>query len=153
MRLETLLLHLDGIDKELQTNSVGGFIYVTLGGWFFPEEQWYDLISADLESWLPNLTSFSQEHSDYCVLQFVDGPCCIKLKRDCNGTVSAACFWNSKNEIPWTEIDFLAFLVSVVKCVNTYCKLLFMQGENTRFEDDILKLKPYLSILRSLSNS
>lgn len=119
--MEYMTLNLEQIRFLFDHDTVGfrasGVLYIEIGGICFPDEQWYDLVSVDFEMWMPQLMSFGFGHSDCCLLQFMDGPCCIKLLRQSQGKVIATCLWNHKVEISEVEIDFLSFIKSVAACI------------------------------------
>lgn len=121
--METMILNLEKVDFEMprvnKAFPIGGVIYVSLGELCFPAEKWHDLISVDLERWLTGLISFSLNHTDTCMLPFMDGPYAIKIQREENGAIVADCLWDSKVVLR-KIIDFVGFLKSVLKCVRRY---------------------------------
>ena len=146
--MENMNLHLEQIDFR-GNNSVGGILYMTIGTGFFPEERWYDMVSSDLDNWMPRLVSFAQAHTDSCVLPFMDGPCEARLAREAGGAVRVSCFWSAKAVIPPTEIDFRQFLDSVVKCVRQYDRVLYENGLECRFQRETGLLREIATSLRS----
>ena len=133
---ETMLLHLEELNESLS----GGALYVTIGETAFPEEGWYDRVAADLENWVPAICSFARGHADVCVLQFMDGPCQLRLERQ-ESTVTASCLWDHHVRGLPVQIDFPAFLQSVCKCIRYYQRSLFECGKPLEFQEELSALK------------
>ena len=146
--MEIMTLHIDEIDIDvLRPNagySIGGTIYVTIGDAFFPEDQWYDLVYTDLKIWLPGLISFACNHTDSCILNFMDGPYCIRLLRQADGRVSATCLCDNTVQMPKAVIEFSAFIKSVSKSVRKYERMLYKNGLPTQFADELVQLRSIL---------
>ena len=151
--MDHLALHIDRVDfdttRVAEGFSAGGIIYVTIGDSIFPGDQWYDKVYTDLKTWLPNLLSFGNRHTDSCILQFMDGPCQIKLVRHVDDTVWVQAVWNHQVEISSTNIDFTGFIESVLKCVRKYERLLFEIDLPVQFDKEILQLRELLKTLRN----
>ena len=126
------VLHLDQIDTNTLTNhsNVGGNIYLQIGQAYFPEENWYDMVSLLLEQWIPAILSFSKNHTNVCKLTFYDGPCYAVLCRNADDRITVKCIYDQKTVTEETVIDFPLFLKSVVKAGNKFCRLLHLQGRN-----------------------
>jgi hypothetical protein len=137
-----MILHLDDI-THYNENSAGGSLYFSYADTFFPEEAWYDLVSADLERWVPALISFGANHSDMCNLEFMDGPYCIRLMRQENNSVVAK-FYDSNKFIDQTEVDILSFLASVTACCRKFDRSLYENGFDPQFSEEIHSLKGIL---------
>ena len=133
---EAMLLRLE----ELNESLTGGVLYVTIGGTAFPEEGWYDRVAVDLEKWIPAILSFARGHADSCVLQFMDGPCQLRLERQ-GSTVTASCQWDHHVTIPPVGIEFPAFLQSVCKCIRYYQRSLYEGGKPLEFQEELTALK------------
>ena len=127
-----MILHLDQIDTNTLTNhsNVGGNIYLQIGQAYFPEENWYDMVSLLLEQWIPAILSFSKNHTNVCKLTFYDGPCYAVLCRNADDRITVKCLYDQKIVIEETVIDFTVFLKSVVKAGNKFCRLLHLQDRN-----------------------
>lgn len=125
-----MILHLDQIDTNLSIlhSNVGGNIYLQIGQDYFPEENWYDYASLILEKCIPGIISFSQNSTDICKLDFYDGPCYALLRRNMDSLITVTCFYGQKTVIEETAVDFPAFVKSVVKAGNQFCRMLHLQG-------------------------
>lgn len=136
-----MCLHLDGLSFDASRcnagYTVGGILFVTIGDTAFPCEEWYDLVFIDLKSWIPSILSFGSNHTNSCLLSFMDGPYQIKLLRSIDNKVLASCIPNHHTEIQNKEIDFLSFLKSVAKCVREYDRFLHINGSNSLFREEI----------------
>ena len=133
---ETMLLHLEELNEAL----TGGVLYVTIGETAFPEEGWYDRVAGDLANWIPAICSFARGYADSCVLQFMDGPCQLRLERQ-GSTVTASCLWDHHVKIPPVGIEFPAFLRSVCKCIRYYQRSLYECGKPLEFQEELTALK------------
>ena len=119
---------------------IDGSIYFSVNGTYFPSYQWFDLISVDLENWIPNLLSFGEGRTDCCTLVFMDGPYRLKLVRQSTSCVTAS-FWQDHKEIlPPAEIDFPEFLMSVAKCARTLGTSIYEQDTQMKFKAEISDL-------------
>lgn len=125
--------------------TVGGILYITIGDTAFPSEEWYDIVFTDLKSWIPGILSFGRNHTDSCLLPFMDGPCQIKLLRDSHGKILASCIRNNYAQMQNIEIDFLSFVNSVAKCAREYDRFLYINGSTSLFRNEIEGLKALLS--------
>lgn len=121
--MDIIELYLEDVEI-LRQRIIGGTIYFKVNDEYFPQEHWYDAITTDLEEWLPRLLSFARSITDTCLLRFLDGPCCVQLKRHRNGIVSAACFWDNKVAAAVPDVDFSCFLESVVRSLRKYYRVL-----------------------------
>lgn len=142
--METMILHMDQIDfndsRISKGFSTGGTLYVSVGDTFFPEESWYDMIWEDLHTWLPGIISFAGNHTDSCVLDFMDGPYQVKFMRRGDGSVGVICSRNQTEEIS-CDIDFPIFARSVIQCLRKYDRMLFENGKPLTFSEECRKLK------------
>lgn len=139
-----MILQLDQIDTKIGSSSTqtGGTIYLQIGQRYFPEENWYDCVALVLEQWLPALQSFSHKSTDYCKLQFYDGPCYAILRRKPDGTVTVACIYDNKTVIEETAVDYSLYMKSVIKAGTKFCRLLHLQGKsNAQICTSLEKLK------------
>ena len=130
--------------------TVDGCIYVLVGDMYFPSYQWFDLISANFELWIPNLISFANRHTDSAVLMFMDGPYQIKLMRGKNGSVHASCLENPDRQLIIAEIDFEVFLDSVAKCLKKLATAIYMIDTQKKYGQDIAQLGITAKELRNL---
>lgn len=150
--MKTMLLHLDEIELDIirieQGFPVGGEICISVDGVAFPEEKWYDMVSVDLETWVPDLISFAGSHTDFCEMRFMDGPCRVRLTRRSDGLVSAVCLWENKAQIPQTVINFPVFLSSVAACVRKLSRELYEKDDRKRFRQ---KIEEYGKLLKQLN--
>lgn len=141
-------LYLDDLqfaaDRPSQGFSVGGSLYVSVAGAYFPSENWYDMVCFDLKNWIPGLVSFGLGHADSCVLAFMDGPYTIRLERTSDNTIQANCLRDSVSVVPKLEIKFSRFVRSVVSCCGKYDKFLMENGKSAHFLDEIKLLKTIL---------
>lgn len=149
--MESLHLHLDSIkiSQDATLDRIGGTIYFSVGNVCFPDEGWYDLVSVDLERWLPSIISFAFNHTDFCDLVFMDGPAQIHFSRR-EGGVIAVCTYGGRVEVPETEIDFTELIQSVLKTIRRYNRLLQEQGVASQFKNELNLLKEAISINEEL---
>lgn len=142
--MESIRLHIDEIDYDAARISAGfssgAIIYVMIGTTEFPGEQWYDMVFTDLKTWLPGLISFGRNHTDFCVLSFMDGPFQIRFTRQNNGATFVSCMRNNEPMIQEIEVDFSEFLESVIKCVRKYDRFMYEKGHPQQFVDELSKL-------------
>jgi len=143
--MEPMILQLIAMDLDEQRMisgyPIGGNIHLMIGDIYFPEEGWYDLVSADFENWLPKLISFARKHTDTCELGFMDGPCKAKFERKTSGAVQVVCLWNHQPQIPETEIDFPGFVESVCACLRKYNRILYENNFSAQFVDELNALR------------
>ena len=125
--------------------TVGGILYVTIGDTAFPCEEWYDTVFTDLKSWIPGILSFGSNHTDVCLLPFMDGPCQIKLSRDRDGKILVSCIRKNHAEMQNAEIDFPSFLKSVAKSAGEYDRFLYINRSASLFHNEIADIKALLS--------
>lgn len=145
-------LHFENIDymPSAVHSNIGGTIYLTIGEYCFPEENWYDYASLIMEQWIPALTSFAHGSTDVCKLSFWDGPCFVLLKRS-GKSAAVSCFYDQKPVIEDTLIALHDFLISVIKSGNLYCRLLHLQGiDNLQVSAALQKLKQEIRTVREV---
>ncbi len=142
--MEVLHIVLNDLDANLGRDKlnlrIGGTIFFVLGETYFPEEGWYDLVSVDLENWIPGILSFARNHTDACELRFMDGPAVVKLKRH-GADVFASCIYNQMIEVDETKIDLSELITSVIQCLRRYHRLLHERGLSPRFTNEIAALQ------------
>lgn len=115
------------LDDLHQTDfGVDGELYLSIGGECFPALQWREPVSAVLEHWIPQLISYAYRHTDSCVLAFMDGPYYAKLYRDKDGQEYVICYRNQHIVYPKTQISLHNMSRSVVKCLRTYERMLYI---------------------------
>lgn len=146
--MDEMLLHMDSLDfdsgRASEGFSVGGIIYVTIGDLCFPEARWYDMVYADLKSWLPRLISFAYNHTNTCVFEFMDGPYQLKLFRHTDNIITVTCLEGKKLLIAQTEIDFQTFLKSTAQCVRMYDRTLYENKKHMLFANELKDLRSIL---------
>ena len=142
-------LHLEDLVYDASRSNtgytVGGNFYVTIDDTAFPGEEWYDTVFTDLKSWIPGLISFGSNHTDSCLLSFMDGPCQIRLLRRKDGKIVVSCIRDNHTEIHNAEIHFPSFLKSEAKCTREYDRFLFTNGSASMFHAEISGIKAMLS--------
>lgn len=138
--MELMMLHLGDVYFS-SDHSADGEIFFSIGDSFFPGDHWFDMISDDLDQWLPRMISFARGHTDSCTLQFMDGPCQVKLFRSDNGKVTATCLWDGKAQIPKTEIDLQVLLDSVLKAVRKYRRISYEQTGRSPYSEELTTLR------------
>lgn len=142
--METLSLVLENIqlsdNRPTDSYAVDGSIFFRLGDVSIPEENWFDLVSVDLENWVPRLLSFAQKHTDRCVLSFMDGPACVTLIRS-GANVFTSFAYGANIEVENTEFDQNKLIKSVIKCLRRYHRLLHQNGLQPRFQKEIEMLQ------------
>lgn len=145
--MECLRMHLDSIQiyQDTTLDRIGGTIYFSIGDTYFPDEGWYDLVSEDFLRWLPDLISFAFNHTDSCILYFMDGPAQVKYSRR-NGTVTAVCMYDGCVKVPETEIDMTEWNKSVLNSIKKYNRLLHEQGLPPQFANERKLLKEAISM-------
>lgn len=147
--MEKMTLHLGAIDCDVNRvtsgNTIGGILFITIGSTYFPEENWYDMVSVDFENWIPRLISFAQNHTDSCVLDFMDGPGKVKILRLTDGIVTAACIWDHKTQIQEVEIDFYEFLDSISTCVRKFNRILYENNLPGQHMKELVLIKNIMS--------
>lgn len=116
---------------------VDGYFYLTVEERCFPAPDWFDLISADLEDWIPKLLSFANGHTDTCSLDFVDGPYRVLLIRDSAGEVYVTCYEDNRKVINKKAIHLPEFLISFAKGLRTLATAFYHQ-ENTAQNADLI---------------
>lgn len=121
-----------------------GEVYVSIGEVFFPMEQWFDMVGHDLRNWLPDLISFCRNHSDTCLLSFMDGPYAIKLTRRNDGDIFAVCMRDNLPAIQHKKVDLSKLIRSVVACCHKYDRFLHQNGKTNQFTREIRILKSIL---------
>ena len=138
--VDELILHVGAIDVNMTGKSDrysdGGIMYITIGEKAFPGLEWYDMVLCNLKRWVPDLISFGFNHTDSCVLTFMDGPCEIKLNRQGDGQIQVCCYRDHKLEIPNTVIDLSVFLKSVLRCIRKYERFLHENNLSPQFQDE-----------------
>ena len=144
-------LHLD--DIRIRNDSerglfIDGCIYVSINDVYFPSDHWFDLVSVDLEHWIPDLISFSNEHTDIINFRFMDGPFQIRLSRSNDGAVRANLLEYQKL-IMTANIDFSEFLRSVVKCLNKLGTVMYHSDQKKSYSLEIARLGVVTKVLRS----
>lgn len=132
-------LYLD--DLKQTVSGVDGELYFAVDEAFFPAENWREPVSTILELWIPGFLSFAQGHTDICLLEFMDGPYCMKLNRDNSGALQASFFRDSKVICSEFEIDQSDLTHSVLRCLRTYDRTLYGWGQSPRWtkEQSVLK--------------
>lgn len=121
--MTNLIMHLDYCSSTL---------FFAAGDEFFPEADWVDLVSADLELWIPGLTSFFTGHTDFCCLDFMDGPFSLQLLRSGNG-VRARFLKNGTDCLPECTPDEPYLIRSVVKALRGFNRARFEAGEESLY--------------------
>lgn len=137
--MDIMELCLDHVEIR-QHRVVGGTIYFKINDNHFPQEHWFDAITVDLEEWLPRFLSFARNNTDSCLLLFLDGPCHMKLERHRNGSVSAVCFWDNKENIAVHDVDIPHFLETIVRSLRKYYRILHEQEIPFPFADTLSAL-------------
>ncbi len=149
LNMTDMRLHLEDLDYDASRcnagYTVGGIFYVTVGNTAFPCDEWYDIVFTDLKTWIPRIISFGSNHTDTCLLPFMDGSCQIRLFRDSDGQILVSCIRDHHAEIQNLPIDFLTFLKSVSKCAREYDRILYINGSTSLFRNEIAGLKALLS--------
>ena len=128
-----------------------GCIYVSVAQTYFPSYRWFDLVSADLENWIPKLLSFAKGHSDSCSLPFLDGPYQIRLNRSQSGEVSVLCLEDNRVMIANQHVEFSAFLLSCSKAAGRLATEIYQADGSNQFENQISKLGQISKELRLLA--
>lgn len=140
-------LHLSQLefDRDHQSTGfcIGGGLWLSFGDASFPEENWYDMVYTVLKYWLPGLCSFARNHTDTCVLEFMDGPYSVHMRRIC-GRICASCLRDHVAVISDRELDFPVFLKSVLHACRQYDRFLYENGEKQLFSSEIIELKRIL---------
>ena len=131
--------------RDVQGYCAGGEIYIASENAAFPAESWYDLPFSVLEKFVPQLISFTMGNTDSCLLRFVDGPYSLSLNRDSVGKIAIYCKENNTVIHSWEEIDFPAFLGSIISCLRGYDRFLCENGKPNHFSREIRTLKQILA--------
>ncbi len=145
--LDNIICRTNGITAPI----IDGNIYVSVGGVWFPSDQWFDMVSADLENWIPKLISFGKGHTDSCELRFMDGPYHIQLHRISHDEVSACCLANNRKVIPETVIDFQEFLSSCAKAIGSVGREIYRMNSLNQYDAYISELGNISKELRLLA--
>lgn len=155
--MEKMILHLEEIDfdpdSEPEKCTIGGVIYFTIGDTYFPEAQWYDLISRDFSEWIPRLLSFAEGHTDSCEFAFMDGPYRILLKRLPSVRVLAVATSHRNAPVFEAEIDFAGFLASAAKCVRRLGKRIHEKDSQKKYPSEISRLGALSNRLETLAKA
>lgn len=131
-------------NRRLSGYSSGGEIYFSVGERFFPAEHWYDTAFLDLKTWLPGLISFGSDHTDSCVLSFMDGPYTIWINRGENGCICSDFFRDRKIICSEQNVDLQVLIRSALSCCRKYDRFLFENGKPHQFTDECRILKTIL---------
>ena len=147
--MDTINLVLENLQydesREIQGYCAGGEIYIAFGNVAFPAENWYDFPFYVMETFVPQLISFTMGNTDSCLLRFVDGPYSLSLNRDSVGKIAIYCKENNTVIHSWEEIDFLTFLRSIISCLRAYDRFLYENGKQNHFSREIRTLKQILA--------
>lgn len=126
-------------DRPENGYSSGGELYFSLEDRYFPAEHWYDCAYLDLRTWLPRMISFGGNHTDSCVLSFMDGPYTIRLNRREDGAVFAV-FLREHTILSQYNMDLRRLLKSVLAACRKYDRFLHENGKMNVFQEEIKTL-------------
>ena len=146
-------LHIDDIQiKENNGNGlyIDGCLYISADHVCFPSYRWFDLISVNLENWIPLIISFTNGHTDSITLGFMDGPYLIKIMRSQGNTVNVSCLEDHREIIALQNVDFSGFIISVIKCINKLSAAIYTRNLTISYESEISRLGVVSKKLRNL---
>jgi len=129
-----------------------GTIYLTIGDTCFPDGGWFDLISTDLENWIPKLLSFAKGHTDSCSLDFADGPYRVLLIRDSAGEVFVTCYEDNRKVINNKAIHLPEFLVSCAKGLRALATAFYHQEDTDQNAELISELGRVSKDFQTIAN-
>lgn len=133
--MEKLQLHLHDLKQTL--SCVDGVMYFDSGDLCFPSEGWREPVSIVMDQWITGLLSFLLGHTDSCLLDFMDGPCCVKLIRDDSGAVMASFFRNSRKTGRERTIDPAELTRSIRRALRTYDRTMYQWGQPPRWVKEL----------------
>ena len=107
---------------------------------FFPEENWYDMAYHDLKNWSSALISFARNHTDSCVLSFMDGSYSLRLLRR-ESDIFAVGYRENRDVTGEFRVEIAEFLHSVARCCRAYDRFLYQNGKNSLFSEEIRNFK------------
>ena len=133
--MEQLQLYLD--DLKQTVSGVDGVLCFTAEDLYFPCEDWREPVSVVLERWIPSFLSFVQDHTDGCLLEFMDGPYCMKLSRIDSGAVTVSFFRDSCKTGKGMTVDPAELIRSVRSALRTYDRTLYQWGMPSKWTKEL----------------
>ncbi len=101
-----------------------------VNGYFFPDIDWYDVVSSILDMWIPAIIDFIRSGDSQCALYFMDGPYRMHLDWISTSELNISLLSSDKEEA--TNICCMHdFLESIIRGVDLFCK--FCRDNNSGF--------------------
>lgn len=121
--MNTMQLHINSLefdDAITDIESIWGKIYIEIDGVYFPDEDWFDVVSSVLDMWMNSIIEFIVEKKEQCTLYFMDGPYEIQLCAYEKNNISIICKEQDGEMYVNEIVDFNMFVNMLLNCVSVF---------------------------------